>query len=84
MAPSSPTADALRAELDPGGVTLVRGIMRWRSTRPFSTRPGDWSSGEFVTDVSTAGEGAVDGAVSPDGKQLTVAANFGSGTFASV
>ena len=57
------------------------GIMRWRSTRPYSTRPGDWSAGAFVTDVSTPGEGAVDAAVSPDGKRLAVAANFGSDAF---
>ena len=55
------------------------GIMRWRSTRPFSTRPGDWSAGEFVTDVSTPGQGVVDAAVSPDGKRLAAAANLGSG-----
>ena len=58
-----------------------QGIMRWRSTQPFSPDPRDWTTGEFVTPVSTPGQGAIDAAQSPDGKTLAVAANFGSDGF---
>jgi beta-lactam-binding protein with PASTA domain len=68
-------AFALRDELGQAG------IMRWRSKRPFSPNPDDWSAGEYVTEVATPGEGAIDAAVSPDGKRLAVAANFGGAGF---
>ena len=57
------------------------GIMRWRSKRPFSPDPSDWSAGAYVTEVGQQGEGAIDAAVSPDGKRLAVAASFGGAGF---
>jgi hypothetical protein len=53
-------------------------MVRWTSRRPFSADPGEWSSGAFLTDTSTRSKGVVDAAISPDGTQLAVAANFGS------
>lgn len=58
-----------------------QGMMRWRSKRPFSPDLRDWSTGSFVTNVSIPGQGVIDAAVSPDGKRLAVAANFGSDGF---
>jgi Tol biopolymer transport system component len=60
------------------------GMVRWRlrhGKKPFSTDPGDWSKGHFVTDLSQKGKGVLDAAISPDGKRLAVIANFGSGAF---
>jgi beta-lactam-binding protein with PASTA domain len=58
-----------------------QGIVRWRTSKPFSPNPDDWSAGHFVTDVSTAAKGAIDAAISPDGKQMAIAANFGANFF---
>jgi hypothetical protein len=58
-----------------------QGIVRWRTQKAFSPNPDDWSAGHFVTDVTNQFKGAVDAAISPDGKQLAVAANFGADFF---
>jgi hypothetical protein len=60
------------------------GIVRWRlkaGKKAFSTDPGDWGKGHFVTDLSQKGRGALDAEISPDGKRLAVIANFGTRGF---
>jgi hypothetical protein len=59
-------------------------MVRWRlrSGKPaFSADPADWGNGHFVTDLSQKGKGAIDAEIAPDGKQLAVVANFGTGAF---
>jgi beta-lactam-binding protein with PASTA domain len=48
------------------------GIVRWRTTKPFSTNPEDYRAGRFVSDITRPGEGELDAAPSPDGKQLAI------------
>jgi WD40 repeat protein len=60
------------------------GVVRWRlepGRRPFSTDPADWTSGDFVTDITQPHRGALDAAVSPDGKTLAVVSDFNGGIF---
>jgi beta-lactam-binding protein with PASTA domain len=60
------------------------GIVRWKlhsGKKPFSADPADYSSGHFVSDVSQKGIGAIDAALSPDGKKLAVVSNLGSSGF---
>jgi Tol biopolymer transport system component len=57
------------------------GIVRWRSSKPFSPNPDDWGSGEFVTDTSKTNQGVVDAALSPDGKTLALVSNQKGDTF---
>jgi beta-lactam-binding protein with PASTA domain len=52
------------------------GILRYRSSAPFSTNPHRWR-GELVTDSSVLGRGAIAAAYSPSGSQVAVVANFG-------
>jgi beta-lactam-binding protein with PASTA domain len=52
------------------------GILRYRSTRAFSSDPRSWH-GELVTDTSVLGRGAISAAYSPSGSQVAVVANFG-------
>ena len=48
------------------------GIVEWRTRKPFSTDPGDYKPGKFVTDTSKPGEGVLDASISPDGKRLAI------------
>jgi hypothetical protein len=48
------------------------GMVGYESKKPFSTNPDDWESKGFVTDTSQSGQGVLDAAFSPDGKQLAV------------
>jgi WD40 repeat protein len=60
------------------------GIVRWRlhhGKKPFSADPADYSAGRFISDVSQQGTGAIDAALSPDGKKLAVVSNSGSSGF---
>ena len=52
------------------------GILRYRSSVPFSANPHRWR-GELVTDSSILGRGAIAAAYSPSGSQVAVVANFG-------
>jgi beta-lactam-binding protein with PASTA domain len=54
--------------------TTEFGMVRWKTKRPFSANPDDWSKYEMVTDTSKPGEGALDLAISPtDPKRMAVA-----------
>jgi Tol biopolymer transport system component len=53
--------------------TTEFGMVQWKTKVPFSSNPDDWSKGEIVTDTSKSGEGVLDAAISPDGKQMAVA-----------
>jgi beta-lactam-binding protein with PASTA domain len=53
--------------------TTEFGMVRWKTKRPFSANPDDWSKYELVTDTSKPGEGILDAAFSPDGKRMAVA-----------
>jgi WD40 repeat protein len=57
------------------------GMVRYRSSKPFSADPGDWGKGRFVTDVSTPNHGVIDAALSPDGKTLALVSNLGQSFF---
>jgi hypothetical protein len=46
------------------------GMIRYRSRTPFSTNPDDWKSDGFQTDTTLPLQGALDAAISPDGKQV--------------
>jgi beta-lactam-binding protein with PASTA domain len=48
------------------------GIIRWTTKKPFSANPDDWSAGKLETDTSRPGQGVLDAAISPDGKQMAV------------
>jgi beta-lactam-binding protein with PASTA domain len=52
------------------------GILRYSSSRAFSTNPADWH-GALVTDTSVLGRGAIGAAYSPSGDQVALVANFG-------
>jgi beta-lactam-binding protein with PASTA domain len=51
------------------------GILRYRSSRPYSTDPADWR-GELATDKSV-GRGAIAAAYSPSGDRVALIANNG-------
>ena len=51
------------------------GILRYRTSRPYSTNPADWR-GELATDKST-GRGAIAAAYSPSGDRVALIANTG-------
>src|SRR5262249_44203871 len=71
------------ATKNPPGSAIV-GIVRWKlkADKPaFWPDPADWSRGHFVTDISTPNKGAIDAALSPDGKQLAIISNEGSSFF---
>jgi WD40-like Beta Propeller Repeat len=59
--------------------TQAFGMVQWKSQTPFSSNPDDWSKGEIVTDTSKQGEGVLDAAISPDGKQMAVVNLGGNG-----
>jgi beta-lactam-binding protein with PASTA domain len=59
--------------------TTEFGMVQWKTKRPFSADPDDWSKGEIVTDTSKPGEGVLDAAISPDGKRMAVVSLGGSG-----
>jgi beta-lactam-binding protein with PASTA domain len=58
--------------------TTKFGLVRWVSSKPFSTDPDDWSAGKIVTDTSKPGEGVLDAAISYNGKRMAVV-NLGPG-----
>jgi PASTA domain/WD40-like Beta Propeller Repeat len=57
------------------------GIVRWRSKKAFSPDTADWGKGKFVTDTSVPGQGAIDAAISPDGRRLALVARSGNRPF---
>jgi Tol biopolymer transport system component len=60
------------------------GIVRWKVKKDkpaFSSDPGDWSKGHFVTNIKTTDKGVIDAAISPDGKRLAMISNQGSSFF---
>ena len=54
--------------------TRLFGMVQWKTKRPFSADPDDYSKGEIVTatDPTKPDEGVLDAAFSPDGKQMAV------------
>jgi beta-lactam-binding protein with PASTA domain len=52
--------------------TTEFGMVQWKTRKPFSSDPGDYSKGKIVTDTSKPGEGVFDAAISPDGKRMAV------------
>ena len=52
------------------------GILRYRSTRAFSTNPSDWR-GTPATDTSVSGRGAIAAAYSPSGTSVALISNAG-------
>src|SRR5262249_38064553 len=60
------------------------GIVRWQvkpGNPAFSPAPTDATSGHFESNVGGAGKGAVDCAISPDGKKLAIVSNEGASFF---
>jgi hypothetical protein len=55
------------------------GMVRWKTKKPFSTNPNDWSAGKIETDTSKEGEGVLDAVLSPDGKRMAVVRVGGDG-----
>jgi beta-lactam-binding protein with PASTA domain len=54
--------------------TTEFGMVQWKTKRPFSTNPDDWSKGKIVTDTSQPGQGALDAAIDPvDPSRMAVA-----------
>jgi beta-lactam-binding protein with PASTA domain len=58
--------------------TTKFGIVRWKTSKPFSSDPADYGAGKLVTDTSKPGEGVLDAALSPDGKRMAII-NLGAG-----
>ena len=52
------------------------GMLRYRSTVPFSTNPADWR-GALATDTSVSGRGVIGAAYSPDGASVALVTNVG-------
>ena len=48
------------------------GMVRWKTRKPFSSDPADYSAGRIITDTSRPGEGVLDAALSPNGKRLAI------------
>jgi dipeptidyl aminopeptidase/acylaminoacyl peptidase len=46
--------------------------VQWKTKKPFSSDPDDYSKGEIRTDTSKPGQGVLDAAISPDGKTMAV------------
>ena len=57
------------------------GMVQWKSKKPFSPDPKDWSKGKFRTDTTQTGKGVIDFAISPNGKQMVAVANFDADAF---
>ena len=57
------------------------GIFRYTSKKAFSPEAKDWGKGKFVSDITTPNKGAIDAAISPDGKRMVVVANFEGDVF---
>jgi beta-lactam-binding protein with PASTA domain len=58
------------------------GIVRYKSSVPFSPRAGDWGTGTFITPRDAAGgTGVIDEAISPDGKHVAAIANLDTPEF---
>ena len=97
MHPDARAAARPRDPLEPDGREIIAhavkspiadtptfGIARWRLKKDkpaFSASAADWNKGRFVSDVAKPGKGALDAALSPDGKQLAVVSNQGSSFF---
>ena len=47
-------------------------MVRWKTEKPFSANPADWAGQARHRHVSKPGEGVLDAAISPDGKQMAV------------
>src|SRR3954453_10932631 len=60
-----------------GQSTGAFGMVRFSTKKPFSFDVKDWKRPtRFLSDVSETGKGMLDAAISPDGKQMAVVANF--------
>jgi len=52
------------------------GMLRYKSSRAFSTNPADWR-GELVTDTSARGRGTIAASYSPSGDKVALVTNIG-------
>ncbi|HUO72197.1 MAG TPA: PASTA domain-containing protein [Solirubrobacteraceae bacterium] len=59
----------------------VFGLIEFTSNEPFTTDARAWGQGRLVTDTSRVGHGILAGAFSPDGKQVALVSNIGTGGF---
>jgi hypothetical protein len=57
------------------------GLLEFTSKAPFSTKASDWGHGKLITNASVAGQGVLDGEISPNGKQLALVAGSVSSGF---
>jgi beta-lactam-binding protein with PASTA domain len=57
------------------------GLIEFVSNLAFSTNASDWGSGQLVTDASRPRQGVISGQFSPDGSQLALVSNLGTGRF---
>jgi beta-lactam-binding protein with PASTA domain len=57
------------------------GLIQFLSNVPYSGHATDWGQGKVVTSTTTAGQGVIAGAFSPDGKQIALLSNIGGGSF---
>jgi hypothetical protein len=58
------------------------GIVRYKSSVPFSPRASDWGTGRFITPRDPNGQtGVIDEAISPDGKHVAAIANLDTPEF---
>ena len=57
------------------------GVVRWKTSTPFSADPNDWGPGRFVTNTDTPNEGVREAVLSPDGKILAAIARRGDRPF---
>jgi Tol biopolymer transport system component len=57
------------------------GVVRWKTSTPFSSDPNDWGPGRFVTNTDTPNEGVREAVLSPDGKVLAAIARRGDRPF---
>jgi hypothetical protein len=60
------------------------GMVRWKLKEgrdPFSSDPGDWAKGRFVSDTEKSNKLMLDATISPDGEQIAMISNEKGSTF---
>ena len=62
------------------GDTKKFGMLRYRSSMPYSTNPADWR-GSIATDVSVPGEGVIAASYSPSGSKVALVTSVGQPRF---
>jgi beta-lactam-binding protein with PASTA domain len=77
-APDGKSILVFGAKVDATGAPLGQfGILRFTTKKPFSPDIKDWKAPKrFLSDVSETDKGMLDAAISPDGRQMAVVANF--------